>query len=134
MSSQGVHLFLHSSFFSKLFPLPSQPPYRNSSHSPVSLLKKNLGMAARQGPITLLCLHTTSSEADENPKKIKRDVFSKSLKRVARKMFCTKRPNTFPLMLVAVSQLNRSSCTCKTYSVIPKIANCPQCLVSVGAK
>lgn len=46
----GLHCWLHSSNVPKLFSLPSQPPYMNSSHTPVFELKKYRGIAASQGP------------------------------------------------------------------------------------
>lgn len=51
-----THVFTQSAFVLKLFLFPWQPPYMNSSHFPVFLLKKNLGKAALHGPIFLLSL------------------------------------------------------------------------------
>ena len=52
-----MHVFSQSSFFPNLFRFPPHPPHVNFSHTPLSLLKKNIGNAASQIPESLLRLH-----------------------------------------------------------------------------
>ena len=74
------HFFSHSFRVLKLFLFPRQPPYVNSWHFLVTLLKYHLGKAARQGPVTLGSLQKAGTVTRTNRRKEKKrmELFKRS--------------------------------------------------------
>ena len=66
------HFLSHSFRVLKLFLFPRQPPYVNSWHFLVTLLKYHLGKAARQGPVTLGSLQKAGTVTRTNKRKEKK--------------------------------------------------------------
>ena len=58
INEQYLHVRTQSSSVTKLFELPSQPPYMKTSHLDVNLLKKYRGKWALQGPVFAGWSHT----------------------------------------------------------------------------